>query len=266
MSLLIVTPTLNRSRYLDETIASVRSYAPDAEHILSAPSNEVEALRARYPELQVVADKGREGGMYGAINAGIETAESNWEWFTYINDDDVLYPGFSHMVKMHLSKENAEDFVHGIVDHIDEAGMLLFSIPACPWASLFRYLIPSGVSPLSQQGMLIKRAALERIGHYDQSFKYAADMEFYCRLYMNGGRFAFSRHRVAAFRICSQQLSSEIAPFEEEKARIRAQYFEQPSRIMCILSKCIFTGYNMPKYLNRLQSVGFKTSRSMMER
>ena len=57
MSLLIVTPTLNRSRYLDETIASVRSYAPDAEHILSAPSNEVEALRARYPELQVVADK-----------------------------------------------------------------------------------------------------------------------------------------------------------------------------------------------------------------
>jgi GT2 family glycosyltransferase len=265
MSLLIVTPTLNRSRYLDETIASVRSCAPDAEHILSAPSNEVENLRARYPELRVVADKGRGGGMYGAINAGIEAAESDWEWFTYINDDDVLYPGFANMVKAHLAKEDPEDFVHGNVDHIDEAGMLLYSIPACPWTSLFRYLIPSAVSPLSQQGMLIKRAALERIGLYDQSFKYAADMEFYCRLYVNGGRFAFSRHRVAAFRICSQQLSSEVAPFEEEKARIRTKYFEQPSRIMCILSKCIFRGYNMPKYLNRLQRVGFKTSRSMME-
>ncbi|WPJ97377.1 glycosyltransferase [Coraliomargarita algicola] len=262
MSLLIITPTLNRSKFLDETIRSVKACAPGAEHILSAPAAEVASLQQQYPSIKVVADRGRAGGMYGAINAGITAAESEWEWFTYINDDDLLYPGFSKMVKVHTTKHAAADFAHGVANHIDETGKLLYPIPSCPRTSLLPYLIAAGVSPISQQGMLIKRAVFERIGTYDQSFKYAADMEFYCRLYAKGGTFSFYPIEVAGFRICNEQLSQDIAPFEKEKVTIRTKYFSQPSFINRAMAKLTFRIYNLPKYLIRLSRIGFKTSKS----
>lgn len=262
--LLVVTPTLNRSPYLDETIASVRNCAPDAEHILSAPSSEVEALRARYPKMKVVADKGREGGMYGAINAGIEAAESDWEWFTYINDDDLLYPGFTRMLEALQKDTNPPGFVYGVVTQIDASGTELYPIPACPWPSHLAYLFPSNVSPLSQQGMLIQRAALERVGLLDSSFKYAGDMEYWCRLYTSDVRFKFHREHVAGFRIWGSQLSKDLEPFEVEKVRIREQYFSAQNPVLFSCIKTIFRLYNSPKYIRRIRRLGWKTSDQVM--
>jgi len=264
MKLLIITPTLNRSPYLEETIASVRSSAPDAEHILSAPSSEVEALRARYPELQVVADQGREGGMYGAINAGIDAAGSDWEWFSYINDDDVLYPGFTRMLDALQKEKNPPGFVYGVVTQIDASGAELCPIPVCPWASHLAYVFPSNVSPISQQGMLIQRAVLEKVGLLDSSFKYAADMELWCRLYTSDVRFKFHKDQVAGFRIWGSQLSKDLEPFEVEKVRIREQYFSTPNPVLFSCIKTIFRLYNIPKYIRRIRRLGWKTSDQVM--
>lgn len=262
--LLIITPTLNRSPYLGETIASVRSYAPEVEHILSAPSSEIEVLRARYPTLRVVADKGREGGMYGAINAGIEAAESDWEWFTYINDDDVLYQGFSNMLLKHLSHPKPEDFGYGIVQHIDQQSLPIYTISVCPWPRCLKYFFSTQMSPISQQGMLIKRTAMETVGLLDSSFKYAGDREYWCRLLTSGARFKFHNEEVAGFRICDGQLSQDITQFSAERSQIKEMYFKSPNRITFALIKLAFRLYNLPKYAHRISRLGLSTSDQIM--
>jgi hypothetical protein len=66
-------------------------------------------------------------------------------------------------------------FVYGVVTLIDASGAELYPIPVCPWPTHLAYLFPSNVSPISQQGMLIQRAALDRVGLLNPSFKYAGD-------------------------------------------------------------------------------------------
>jgi GT2 family glycosyltransferase len=264
MNLLIITPTLNNSPYLEETIASVRNYAPGAEHILSAPSGEVAALRARYPDLRVVVDQGREGGMYGAINAGIEAAQTDWQWFTYINDDDVLAPGFTRMLEAQQRDQAPPGFVYGVVTQIDAEGAELYPISVCPWASLLSYLFPSQVSPISQQGMLIQRAALDQVGLLDSSFKYAGDMELWCRLYTSGVRFEFYNQHVAGFRVWGSQLSKDQQPFEVEKVRIRELYFSAPHPLVLGCVQTLFRLYNIPNYIRRIRRLGWKTSDQVM--
>src|SRR4051812_6367293 len=94
--LLVVTPTLGESPFLDQTVASIEAQPLHIEHVIATPGRKVAELAARYPDATVVADAGRLGGIYGAINAGIQAASAKfkWDWFTYINDDDTLLPGF----------------------------------------------------------------------------------------------------------------------------------------------------------------------------
>jgi Ca2+-binding RTX toxin-like protein len=70
MKLLVVTPTLGESPWLEETISSVAAVAGAPEHVLVAPADKVAALARRYPRVAVVAEPG--GGMYAAINAGLD--------------------------------------------------------------------------------------------------------------------------------------------------------------------------------------------------
>jgi len=70
-------------------------------HLLAAPAEKQPELQARFPHTRVVADAGRAGGIYGALNAALAVAGNDWDWFTYINDDDTLLPGFSEALCEH---------------------------------------------------------------------------------------------------------------------------------------------------------------------
>src|ERR1035437_5874504 len=92
---LIVTPTLADSPFLDATVQSVREQTFAFIHVLAVPAHQVEPVRRRYPHATVVPDAGRAGGIYGALNAALDAAPPGWAWFTYINDDDLLLPALS---------------------------------------------------------------------------------------------------------------------------------------------------------------------------
>lgn len=96
MKILVVTPTLGESPWLAETVASVAALRIPGAHVLVAPEAAVGKLAARFPGVTVVPEPG--GGMYAAVNAGL-AAVQGWEAFTYINDDDLLLPGFTAVVE-----------------------------------------------------------------------------------------------------------------------------------------------------------------------
>ena len=101
-SLLLLTPTLGTSPYLDASVASVAGLGLSVHHLLVCPAGQTGVLGQRFPGRTVVADAGREGGLYGALNAGLAAADAlglSWEWFTSLNDDVLLSPGFAELVR-----------------------------------------------------------------------------------------------------------------------------------------------------------------------
>ena len=117
--LLVVTPTLGESPFLDQTVASIEAQPLHIRHVISTPGRKVAELAARYPHALVVPDAGRLGGIYGAINAGIQAAKFKWDWFTYINDDDTLLPGFGLVILQNLRDPSPSPVVYGDVELID---------------------------------------------------------------------------------------------------------------------------------------------------
>src|SRR6478735_8311934 len=122
-SLLVVTPTLGDSIYLDATVRSVLEQPFPITHVLAVPAQRVVDLQARYPHARVVPDAGRAGAIYGALNAALDQAPEGWDWFTYINDDDLLLPGFATAAARHFAAgARAAPVAYGDVELIDGTG------------------------------------------------------------------------------------------------------------------------------------------------
>jgi hypothetical protein len=145
MKLLVLTPTLGKSRWLEETVASVAGLTVPCRHVLVAPLGAMAVLSARFPAAQVVPEIG--GGMYAAINAGL-AAVSDWDAFTYLNDDDLLLPNFVTVAETAARAGDRPLIVYGRVRLIDAQGLRLGAIPVSPAPSLNRALYAQRIEPV----------------------------------------------------------------------------------------------------------------------
>ena len=89
----IVTPTFNMARFLPETIESVLSQDyPRIEYIVmdgGSTDGTVDLLRRYEGRLRWIS--GRDEGQADAVNKGFRLCSG--EIFTFLNADDVYYPG-----------------------------------------------------------------------------------------------------------------------------------------------------------------------------
>jgi len=264
--ILVVTPTLGTSPYLDRTIASVAAQAVPVRHVLAAPAAQLSRLKMRYPHTVVVPDAGRAGGIYGALNAAFEQAPESWSWFTYINDDDALLPGFSSVVRRHLSRRAPEPVTYGNVELIDEQGRRTGTITVERSPAWIPALLQRGISPLMQQGMLVRRDCVLRLDGFDLRYRLCADLDFWLRAYAAGERFRHYGTAVAQFRLRAGQLSSNTALTIREQDEIVARHLPNPvpawRRRAAVWRYRLF---NLPRYLGRFRSRGFRTSYQILE-
>jgi glycosyltransferase len=264
--ILIVTPTLGDSPFLDETVASIAAQSPEIVHVIAAPAPRVEPLQRRFPHVQVCRDAGRAGGVYGALNAGLAAAAGDWEWFTYINDDDVLLPGFSAMFARETGPRRGSDVLYGDVELIDESGRTISCITTEHSPRWMPALLQQGISPLMQQGTLFRRPVVERLGGFDSRYRLCADLDFWLRALTSGARFRAHRLRVAQFRLRRGQLSSNTATTEREQAEIVARLLPHAaSPLVRHVARWRYRWCNLPRYLARLRSVGFRTSYEVLQ-
>ena len=264
--ILIVTPTLGDSPFLDATVASVLSQAAEIQHVMAVPAAKVRALQARFPHAHVCADHGKTGGIYGALNAGIAAASGPWDWFTYINDDDALLPGFSTMLVREAVASQPADVVYGDVELIDENGRCVSRITTERSATWIPALLQQGISPLMQQGMLFRRTIVERLKGFDTRYRLCADLDFWVRAYADGATFRSHRLRVAQFRLRPGQLSGNTSITEFEQSDIVARHL--PRKVTPVirgLARMRYRCCNMPRYVARFWSRGFQTSYELLK-
>ncbi len=263
--ILIVTPTLADSPFLDATVQSVLRQEFAFLHVLSVPQAKVDAVQRRYPHATVVPDAGRTGGIYGALNAALDAVPSDWSWFTYLNDDDLLTPALSAVVRQHLARSRPEPVVYGEVGLIDEAGGVVAGITIERSPAWIPALLQSGISPLMQQGTLFEHSLVDRIGRFDLRYKLCADLDFWLRCYAAGAQFRRYPERVAQFRLRSGQLSSNTQRTQAEQDEIVARHLPAPIPAWRrSLGVARFRLYNLPKYLSRLRRHGLRRSYAIL--
>jgi hypothetical protein len=256
---LVVTPTLGNSRYLGATIESVRAVGQGIRHVLVAPPARVSEIRTRYPSLEVIAEPVG-AGLYGALNWAISTVEG-WDWFTYINDDDCLLPGFARVVADHLSIPE-QRIAYADVMYRGAQGSDLGLMPTERNPRQLRAAISSGVIPLTQQGTLISRGDLASLGGFDTRFKLAADFDLWVRALAAGLSFRYYNEVAASFRLRPGQLSGNVA-LSWAEAEASRRLLGRPHAIQRALSKSRFYGRNVFRYMRRVQATGRLRSRAL---
>lgn len=258
MKLAVITPTLGSSPWLREGVASVSSHAPGCTHVLACPRDQVEELARAYPQCAVVPDKGAHRGMYAAINAGLASVEG-WDAFTYLNDDDCLLGGFQPALGQ-ITDPARLLMVYGGVRLIDTKGGRLGAIPVSPLPRLNRALYAQRLEPVYQHGTIVTRAAWERCGGFDESFRLCGDSEYLARLCVAEVQAIYVPATVAAFRLRAGQLTKRRAEMQAERARVdeKLGLLHGSGRIERWWARLVFRLGNAPVYAERVARHGFK--------
>jgi len=205
LPLAIVVPTLNAEAHLATSLAALKPAIRLGASVTIVDGGSTDRTTAIAHEhgIRVLAAA---GSMYAALNAGFRAASE--PWLTWINADDVL---FCDHLEQRLAVAGSADITYGRVDFIDSQGRFIHSWLSAP-PKFLSPLYRSGYSPLLQQGTLFRRAVFERLGGFDERYRFVGDADFWWRAVEAGFHFARSRHPpVAEFRIHPAQLSSAHA-------------------------------------------------------
>lgn len=266
MDLLLITPTLGRSPFLEESVASARLSGVRVRHTICCPADRVAALQTRFPNSRVITDQGSQGGLYGAINAGLAAAQEPWDFFTYLNDDDLLGRDFAAMFKRHALPANLNTVAFGRITNIDQLGRKLMQMTVGPNPRQYPALLHTGISPTGQQGMIFGRQVVESIGLYSSRYKLCGDLDYWCRAMAAGFRFVFYSMEAGKFRIQAGQLSGDTETTRRELAEIARIHFPRgASPGEKWRAKLVYRFYNAFRYLDRFMRSGLKTSYQLLE-
>jgi hypothetical protein len=178
----IITVTLNAAADLETTLASVAEQrCPDFEHIVidgGSRDNTVEVLRRHDNDIALWISE-PDGGIYDAMNKGIAAARG--AWIGMLNAGTVFHAPDVLAAVQRAGSSGAPDVVYGDMIYIQ--GDVNEPVYARSGLELLREM------RLCHEATFVSRAAYDRYGLYDASYRIAADYELCLRLLMRGASF-----------------------------------------------------------------------------
>jgi glycosyltransferase involved in cell wall biosynthesis len=177
----VITPTLNSERWFGDCLASIDAQRADGieiEHVVvDERSTDGTAQMARSQGARVVY--GRDEGIYGAMNVGLEVATG--DLVGILNSDDALLPGALRRV-VDARRRSDRRWVVGGSRWTDGSGRVLGDLRAPPrWVSapIFASL---GWCCILQHAAYLDGDLLHEVGGFDTSYRIAGDYEFFARV------------------------------------------------------------------------------------
>lgn len=195
--ILVILPTLgDRLGTLAETLESIDAQRADVDVtlVVIAPVGATKARALAAAHAAVLVEDPKEG-ISAAINRGL-AARSDEEYYAWIGDDDLFRPGGLVALLRLLEGNPGSVLAYGGCEYIDPAGKVLAVSKA---GALARFLLPWGPDLIPHPGTMIRLDALEAIGGFDVSLKYAMDLDAFLKLRSHGS-FVCTRTTVSAFR------------------------------------------------------------------
>lgn len=172
--LTVAVPSFNRQRSLTRLLGEICAQTRANDEVLvvddgSADGSAEEA--AKFARVRVFRHAGNRG-MVQAWNSCLR--EARRDWICIVHDDDALAPsGLDVIRRVAEIRPTAGIIAHKSVPGVD--GKLRFELcEAGPQAVLSSSLIPSGAT--------VRRAAVEKLGVFDEQLKYSSDIEYFARI------------------------------------------------------------------------------------
>ena len=220
----VVTPNLNTSRYLGETIESVlRNLRPGDEYFVidgGSTDNSIEIIRSYENHISGWVSE-PDLGYPDALRKGF--ARSHGQYQCWVNSGDLLLDGALDAARERL-ETTAADFIYGDDFYIDEAGRVLGFSKAYV-RSLRNSIVFGGWTPL-QDACFWRRSLYERVGGIDGNLRFAADYDLFLRFSLVG-KCAYVPIAFGAFRKHEGQKSIAWASeYEGERERCRSRMLE----------------------------------------
>ena len=194
---LVVLPTLgDRLESLKETLASVAQQREQlgVTLVVVAPPSAIAARELAAASGALVVDDPKEG-ISEAINCGLR-ARTTETYYAWIGDDDLFRPGGLSVLHAILESEPTSVLAFGGCDYIDPEGRTI-TVSNAGWLATF--LLPWGPDLIPHPGTMVRLDALEAIGGFDRTLKYAMDLDAFLKL-REHGKFSWTRKTVSAFR------------------------------------------------------------------
>lgn len=203
MKISVVLPTYHRPELLREQLEALARQAETPSEVLvvdngptEAAAAVVEAFLERFPALRYVVAAERHGAGYAA-NAGARAATG--DALAFLNDDDVVAPGWLEAVQAALARHDA------VAARIDWDTLN----PA--WAvgargrhqerGLSHWWRPGAPSFAAAATLAVRRAVHETLGGFDESIHGTEDVDYCWRLRDHGYELAFVPDAVVRMRV-----------------------------------------------------------------
>ena len=265
MKILIITATRGDSPWFDSTIESVamlRRQGVPLVWVVIGPIDSIEGYRNRVTVDRVIAERNK--GLYAALNQAIsDMADTYWTHFTYINDDDGLMPGFIDLCR--FASTGHGDVYYGNIDYVDMHGATIGSVSIARYPADCLPLLSKGIAPFSQQGMLMSRTLLERIGLFDLRFSHVGDAYLWVRCFEFGARFCYVPTTCAFYRIRPGQLSNAVELMHDQNQLVTKHAAEIRPIKFSSIALALFRFSNFLNVLRRVSRIGLRSSRSMFK-
>ena len=248
--ILVITPTLGNRNTLAKTIEAVRTIGGSlVKHIIVAPERQIPFIKETFGDIECLPEQEGKKGIYAALNHGFKTYGRDYDYLTFINDDDYWLPDFKLLIN---TIEEGYDFVYGKVNYILENKNGVFKPMAC--SNQFKDFIPllhSKVVLFTQQATLIKSKLYFQLGGFSEEFKLVSDTKFWGDLSLLDIKYKYIPKPCAAYVIQEGQLSSNKELQRREK-NIMIQSFPRVSRSKKYIALLRFRFNNLFVYVQRL--------------
>lgn len=227
----VVTPTLNAERYLRRTLESIWAQQDELieiEHLIvdGLSTDRTLEIASEFPSRVIQA---RDGGMYEALNRGLDQIEG--EIVGYINADDEIAPGaLRHVVEAFDARSDTQ-WVCGRLEYIDGEDR-----PLGGWTPVrmsVRSYAGLGWSCVPQQTVWARMAFLERVGLFDTTFKNCGDYDWYVRA-MKVSPPMILPQLLGRFRLHQDNLSFDVDRMNREARAVQEKhgYADAGSRLL----------------------------------
>jgi len=251
-NILVLTATLGNRVTLSRTISSVKKVGGNrVKHIIIAPMDVLPRLKETYSDcsLGFLPEPYGKKGIYAALNYGFKTYGSDFDFLTFINDDDSWRQEFAYLID--LIETNKYDFVYGRTQYVDDKFNRIGSQTSSVQFYSFSDLLREGIVMLTQQATIVRSKMYFKIGGFDESYKLVADTKFWASLSLLSPKFKYLNKECASYMIQDNQLSSDRITQNNEHLRLRKE-LNVSFWLIRKMKKILYRVTNIRIYLSRI--------------
>lgn len=223
MNITVITACLNAEETLQAAIESVRSQGESLhEYVVidgGSTDGTLELIQAAEPglagRLKWISEP--DSGIYDALNKGLDL--STGDFVLVLGADDVLLDGALARIAAAIERSPGADLVYGDAYIAAPGGATTLQ------RALESPRMVAGLPrtlPVCHQACAFSARAFDRLGHFDTSFRIAADYEFYLR---------FNAAQLASVRIPEPLVTYSLAGVSSRMARATADEYRR-ARVM----------------------------------